>query len=289
VGAMELSHVHPEEEVRGVARARSTRSWLVAERSIDELWHDYKASGSRDDRDRLVLHYSHLVKFTTNRMAGWPQQLDRADLASYGLFGLIDAIEKFDPGRGFKFETYAISRIRGAILDELRSIDWVPRSVRAKARTIERVSATLENELRRSPDDAEVAAEAGMTIGELARTRSEISFGSLVALDDSLAPTASDRTGSATVGDTVADRRYDPAEAFETDEMKHLLADAIGRMPERARCVFVLYYFEGLTLAQIGGILGVTESRVCQIHTNGLARLRQHFGAPDRTRERVCA
>ena len=233
------------------------------------------------------MHYSPLVKFTVDRMAGWPQQVDRADLASYGLFGLIDAIEKYDPGRGFKFETYAISRIRGAIIDELRSIDWAPRSVRAKARAIERVYSKLENELRRTPDDAEVAAELGMTDGELAQTRSQISVTGVAALDDVLASSSRDGTGWPNIGDTIADRRYDPVEAFETDEMKHLLAGAISKMPERVRLVLTLYYYEGLTLAEIGGILGVTESRVCQIHTKALTRLRQHIASSDSTRERV--
>ena len=137
--------------------------------ALDELWTDYKANGTPDARERLILHYSPLVKFVAGRVAaGLPQNIEQADLVSYGIFGLIDAIDKFDPGRGFKFETYAISRIKGAIIDELRSIDWVPRSVRAKARAIERAISKLENELRRSPEDAEVAAELGV-VGERAR------------------------------------------------------------------------------------------------------------------------
>jgi RNA polymerase sigma factor for flagellar operon FliA len=286
---MESSRAQPTEKIRGASTVQSRASRVVADRSVDDLWRDYKTTGSPDDRAHLLLHYSPLVKFTADRMAGWPQQVDRADLASYGLFGLIDAIERFDPGRGFKFESYAISRIRGAIIDELRSIDWAPRSVRAKARAIERVSSELENELRRSPDDAEVATELGMTDGELAQTRSLVSCAGLVALDDLLASSSGDGTGSATVGDTIADRRYDPVEAFENDEMKHLLADAISRMPDRVRSVLVFYYYEGLTLAEIGGVLGVTESRVCQIHTQALARLREHFASSDRARERVPA
>jgi RNA polymerase sigma factor for flagellar operon FliA len=288
-GSMELLHAQPAEEIHGASDSRSRGSRVLADRLVGDLWCEYNTTRSPEVRGRLVLHYSPLVKFTVDRMAGWPQRVDRADLASYGLFGLIDAIEKFDPGRGFKFETYAISRIRGAILDELRLIDWVPRSVRAKARAIERAYSKLENELRRSPDDAEVAAELGMTDGELAQTLSQVSLNGLVALDDLLTSSSGDRTGSATIGDTIADPQYDPAEAFETDEMKHLLADAIGRMPDRDRLVLTFYYYEGLTLAEIGGILGVTESRVCQIHTKALARLRQQFARSDGTRERVSA
>ena len=157
-----------------------------ANAAIAELWSEYKANGTRDARERLIIHYSPLVKFVAGRVAaGLPQSIEQSDLVSYGIFGLIDAIDKFDPGRGFKFETYAISRIKGAIIDELRSIDWVPRSVRAKARAIERAISKLENELKRSPEDAEVAAELDMTEGELAL--SQISFTGLVALDDLLA------------------------------------------------------------------------------------------------------
>src|SRR4051812_15975770 len=170
---------------------------------IAALWDDYKEHQSREARDRLILNYSPLVKFVAGRVAaGLPQNIEQSDLVSYGIFGLIDAIDKFDPGRGFKFETYAISRIKGAIIDELRSIDWVPRSVRAKARTIERAISKLENELKRSPEDAEVAAELEWTEAELTHTLSQISFTGLVALDDLLAG-STDRQGSATVSDTI--------------------------------------------------------------------------------------
>ena len=154
---------------------------------IAELWRDYKDGGTSDARERLILHYSPLVKFVAGRVAaGLPQNIEQSDLVSYGIFGLIDAIDKFDPGRGYKFETYAISRIKGAIIDELRSIDWVPRSVRAKARAIERAYSKLENELRRSPEDKEVATELGLTEDELATTLGQISFVGVVALDELL-------------------------------------------------------------------------------------------------------
>ncbi|MBV8951600.1 MAG: sigma-70 family RNA polymerase sigma factor, partial [Actinobacteria bacterium] len=150
---------------------------------VADLWQQYKTDAAPDARERLILHYSPLVKFVAGRVAaGLPQNIEQADLVSYGIFGLIDAIDKFDPQRGFKFETYAISRIKGAIIDELRSIDWVPRSVRSKARAIERAYSKLENELRRTPDDNEVAAELGLSEPEFAQTLSQISFVGLVAL-----------------------------------------------------------------------------------------------------------
>ena len=246
---------------------------------IAELWDHYKERNTADARERLILHYSPLVKFVAGRVAaGLPQNIEQADLVSYGIFGLIDAIDKFDPGRGFKFETYAISRIKGAIIDELRSIDWVPRSVRSKARSIERAYSKLENELLRTPEESEVASELGVTEGELAQTLSQISFVGLVALDELLS--ASDRGGNTTVGDTVADKVNDPVAAFEVDEMKHVLADAINRMPDRERLVLTLYYYEGLTLAEIGEVLGVTESRVCQIHTKAILQLRSRLVEP---------
>jgi RNA polymerase sigma factor for flagellar operon FliA len=246
---------------------------------VAALWNDYKVSDTDSARERLILHYAPLVKFVAGRVAaGLPQSIEQSDLVSYGIFGLIDAIDKFDPARGFKFETYAISRIKGAIIDELRAIDWVPRSVRAKARSVERAYSKLENELRRSPDDKEVAAELEMSEDELNQLLSQVSFTGLVALDELLARQLSNDPAGATVGDTITDGAHDPVEAFEVDEMKHLLADAINRMPDRERLVLTLYYYEGFTLAEIGAILGVTESRVCQIHTKSILQLRSRLG-----------
>ena len=247
---------------------------------VAELWAQYGADPSTDARERLILHYSPLVKFVAGRVAaGLPQSIEQSDLVSYGIFGLIDAIDKFDPERGFKFETYAISRIKGAIIDELRSIDWVPRSIRSKARAIERAYSKLENELKRSPDDTEMATEMGITEAELSQTLSQISFVGVVALDE-VVSSGEKGSGTTTVGDTVADKVNDPVAAFEVEEMKHLLADAINRMPDRERLVLTLYYYEALTLAEIGSVLGVTESRVCQIHTKAILQLRGRLIEP---------
>jgi RNA polymerase sigma factor FliA len=248
---------------------------------VAALWDDYKLHQGSEARERLILHYAPLVKFVAGRLAsGLPGNIEQADLVSYGIFGLIDAIEKFDPARGFKFETYAITRIKGAIIDELRSIDWVPRSVRAKARAIERAYSKLENQLRRTPDDTQLAHELGISEPELADWLSQISFVGLVALDEILL--AGERAGGSTVGDMVVDPAHDPVAAFEVDEMKQLLADAINRAPERERLVLTLYYYEGLTLSEIGEVLGVTESRVCQIHTKAILQLRARIVEPQR-------
>lgn len=249
---------------------------------IDSLWSEFKNTGERALRDRLILHYSALVKFVAGRMAvGLPQNVEQADLVSYGVFGLVDAIEKFEPDRGFKFETYAISRIKGAILDELRSIDWVPRSVRAKARAVENAFAKLESELFRAPTDAELAEEMGVTEEQLQVTLSQISFVGLAALDETLSLGSGERE-SFTLGDTIADDRAGPVDAFEVEEMRTLLADSINRMPEREKIVLTLYYYEGLTLAEIGQVLSVTESRVSQIHTKAVLQLRSRITASQR-------
>jgi RNA polymerase sigma factor FliA len=249
---------------------------------IDAVWAEFKRSGDRAVRDRLILHYSPLVKFVAGRMAvGLPQNVEQADLVSYGVFGLIDAIEKFEPARGFKFETYAISRIKGAILDELRSIDWVPRSVRAKARAVETAMAKLEAQLHRTPSDAELADELDVTEEQLQVTLGQISFVGLAALDETLSIGGGERDAF-TLGDTIADQRDGPVDAFEVEEMRMLLAESINRMPEREKIVLTLYYYEGLTLAEIGQVLSVTESRVCQIHTKAVLQLRSRIAASQR-------
>ena len=251
-------------------------------REIERLWQELKATGSTAIRDQLIVHYSPLVKYVAGRVAvGLPQNVDQGDLVSYGIFGLIDAIEKFDLERGFKFETYAISRIKGAIIDELRSIDWVPRSVRSKARSLEKAYGKLEGELHRTPTDAELADELGMTDNQLQSTFSQISFIGLVALDEML---GGERTGgdSMTLGDTIADSRDGPMASYEIEEMRQILAQAINDMPEREKIVLTLYYYEGLTLAEIGEVLGVTESRVCQIHTKSVIHLRAKIAASER-------
>jgi len=249
--------------------------------AVAALWDDYKTNHTQEVRELLIIHYSPLVRFVAKSLAaGLPQNVEQTDLVSYGVFGLIDAIDKFDLERGFKFETYAISRIKGAIIDELRSIDWVPRSVRAKARAVERAYSKLENELKRNPNDIELASELGITRTELSYTFSQISLTGIVALDELIGRGDNDVSG-VTVGDNiVSDRPYDSIEAFELDEIKHLLSDVIVQMVDRERFVLTLYYYEALTLAEIGKVLGVTESRVCQIHTKAILQLRSRIVEP---------
>ncbi len=254
----------------------------VHERGEDELaalWERFKSDGDQRAREGLILHFSPLVKFVAGRLgSGLPRNVDPGDLVSYGTFGLIDAIDKFEPERGYKFETYAVNRIKGAILDELRALDWVPRSVRARAREIQRSMSELEHSLQRSATDQELADHMGIPIETLRDQLGELSTLGFVALDELLNP---DERDSAAVGDVVPDATaFDPSGAFEKEETRYLLADSINRLPERDRLVVTLYYFEGLTLSEIGTVLNVTESRVCQIHTKAVLSLRNRFIEP---------
>ena len=247
---------------------------------LEVAWARYKKTGAQRERDELIVYYAPLVKYVASRIAaGLPQTVDQSDLVSYGMFGLIDAITKFDPERGFKFETYAISRIKGAVLDELRAIDWVPRSVRTKAKSVERAMAKLESKLHRAPTDDEIAAELDITSDQLSGIYKQISSLGVVALDETLSFNGSE---SLTFGDTLADRREGPVTTYERVEMRQLLAEAINKMTEREKIVLTLYYYENLTLAEIGKVLGVTESRVCQIHTKAVLQLRSRLASTDR-------
>ncbi len=245
---------------------------------LKDLWRRYKTSADTRARERLVVAYSPLVKYVAGRMSsGLPAHVEEADLISYGLIGLIGAIERFDLEREIKFETYAIPRIRGAIIDELRSLDWVPRSVRARAREIERANAKLEHKLQRAPTDEEMSSELGITTEEFQESLVQISNSTIAALDELW--TVSDSSGdSVSLLDTLHDPDApDPERAVDASELKDRVADAIARLPEREKLVIALYYYENLTLREIGEVLGVTESRISQLHTKAVLRLRSHL------------
>jgi RNA polymerase sigma factor for flagellar operon FliA len=199
------------------------------------------------------------------------------------MFGLIDAIEKFETDRAVRFESYASARIRGAILDELRAMDWVPRSVRSKARAIDRAYGELESQLHRAPSQDEVAARLGLTRAELGSVLGQVASVNLAALDEVLSN--DEGSGGVSMGDRIGDERAsDPENEVEAVETSYLLSRAIETLAERERLVVVLYYFERRTLADIGRVLGVTESRVSQMHTAAMGRLRHQM----REAERVC-
>jgi RNA polymerase sigma factor FliA len=250
----------------------------VKEVELRDLWRRYKGEGDESARERLVVAYSPMVKFVAGRLgAGLPSHVEDTDLISYGLVGLIGAIERFDPERGIKFETFAMIRIRGAIIDELRSLDWVPRSVRSRAREIEAAQSKLEHQLQRAPTESELAAKLNMTEEELQAALLEIANSSVYALDELW--TVSDSSGDqVSLLDTIPDdAAADPQEALDSSEVKDRLTEAIGSLPEREQLVVALYYYEHLTLREIGEVLGVTESRVSQLHTKAVMRLKSHL------------
>ena len=251
--------------------------------SVEAVWAVFKETGDLAARERLILHYAPLVTMVAGRVgAGLPSSVEQADLVSYGMFGLIDAIEKYETDRAVKFETYASSRIRGAVIDELRAIDWIPRSVRTKARAVDRAFATLEGELRRPPSEHEVADRLQIGVGELRAIFTQLSTVNVAALDELLGA-GSDRGDSLSLLDTLQDRKAaDPATSLEVRETRDLLAKAIERLGEREKIVLVLYYYEGMTLAEIGRVLGVTESRISQMHTAAMLRMRVTLQESDR-------
>jgi RNA polymerase sigma factor for flagellar operon FliA len=238
-----------------------------------ELWQAYLEMGSQDARQRLVEQYLRVVRYVAGRMAvGLPHYVEYNDLVSAGLLGLIQAIDNFDHQRGIKFETYAIPRIRGAILDELRSQDWFPRSLRRKAKQVELAYATLEVRLGRPATDEEIARELGIPVGELDGLLSEVSLATIMSLDAD--PNGEDEQQSG-MGDYLPDPRSDDVErSIAEQEMRELIAHRLAELPEKEQLVLVLYYYEELTLKEIGEILDVTESRVCQIHTKAILRLK---------------
>jgi RNA polymerase sigma factor for flagellar operon FliA len=249
----------------------------VAGEDTQALWLQFRRTGEKAVRDRLILTYAPLVKYVAGRLgSGLPAHVDEGDLVSYGLLGLISAIERYDPERDIKFETYAIMRIKGAIIDELRALDWVPRSVRSRAREIERAIAELESKLGHAPSDEQIAAKIGITVEELDDSLNDISRSSIAALDElwSVSGEGDQVSLLDTIEDTTGPR---PAEALDETELRETLADAIARLPEREKLVVTLYYYEELTLREIGEVLGVTESRVSQLHTKAVLRLKSRL------------
>ncbi|GAA5142682.1 RNA polymerase sigma factor WhiG [Nocardioides marinquilinus] len=228
--------------------------------SVDDLWREYKATGSPELRNQLVLQYSPLVKYVSGRVrSGLPQSVESADLVSEGVIGLMDAIEKFEPSRGLQFQTYAVPRIRGAIIDSIRASDWVPRSVRSRLRDVDRARDALQNRLGRQPTDEEICAEAEISLRELRELADRpTSFShaedeELASLDD-LAPAVD--------------------AALEDESTREVLLSALRQLPERDQVVIALYFFEGLTLGEIGQVLSVTESRVSQLRSRATTALR---------------
>jgi RNA polymerase sigma factor FliA len=240
---------------------------------ITHWWERWFASRDPLARDRIIEHYSPLVKFVAGRVgAGLPSSVDPGDLVSAGIFGLIDAVERFDPERGVKFETFAVPRIRGAVFDGLRSLDWVPRSVRSRAREVESAFSELEARFGRAPTDEEIAGHLKISSTEFQKWLVAIASTTVGPLDRALVAGAEPRS---LAGDTPDS----PSAIVEESEVRRLVRQEVRRLPEREKLVMSLYYDEGLTLAEIGSVLGVTESRVSQIHTKAVLHLRARLAA----------
>lgn len=239
------------------------------------LWQQYVANRDQAAREQLILEYVPLVRYVIARLAlTLPPSMDTEDLYGYGIIGLIDAVERFSPERGVKFETYAVTRIRGAIIDELRSQDWVPRSVRSRAKTIAETLHSLEARLGRPASDDELAKALNVSSKELGQMLSEATS-PFLSLDELVQP-GEDGQHVAWV-DIMSDDRPGPANVLEEREFREQLVASIESLPEREKTLLSLYYTEGLTLKEIGLVLGVSESRVCQLHTQAVLRLRNRI------------
>lgn len=231
--------------------------------AVQSLWETYRDGRRPEVRERLIENYLPLVKLVAGRIAiGLPQYVEKDDLISNGFFGLLEAIDRFDLSRGVKFETYAVARIRGAMLDSLRAQDWIPATVRQKARQYENTVAELEHSLGRSASDEEVAASLGVSVAQLHTLLNTLNGCTLVPLEDFVKTEA------------PASHAPNPSQFIEDEEVKGTLARAIKRLPEKERLVVTLYYYEGLTLKEISLILKLTEARISQLHTKAIFRLR---------------
>jgi RNA polymerase sigma factor for flagellar operon FliA len=230
---------------------------------------------SSDLREQIVLEHTPLIRYIVNRIAvRLPSHIDLDDLHNTGVIGLMDAIEKYDPDKNCKFKTYAEFRIKGAILDQLRSLDWVPRSVRQKSRRLERAYGEVEQRLGRSANDDEVADSLGLQLDKFHELLNQVRGISLVNLEE-IRGTNSDGDRTGTYADIIEDvNSENPFASLKLAEMKQVIAQTISALPEKERLVISLYYYEDLNMKEIGGILGITESRVCQIHTKAVLRLR---------------
>ena len=240
----------------------------------EELWKEYRKNHKQEVRDILIKQYAPLVKYVAGKISvGMPQNVDFDDLVGFGVFGLFDAVEKFDPEKHVKFKTYAVTRIRGAIFDELRSIDWVPRSVRQKTREIEDTIQTLEADLGRSASDNEIAKAMNMSREQYNQVVLKVRGTSILSLNDVWF--TGDDSDKVSIQDSIESPvSLQPDSIAEKDEIRRVIVQAINELPDKEKKVLVLYYYEDLTLKEIGKVLEVTESRISQLHTKAIMRLR---------------
>ncbi|MBE6344447.1 MAG: RNA polymerase sigma factor WhiG [Spirochaetaceae bacterium] len=247
---------------------------IFDEKTEEELWIEFKKTRSPELRDAFIRKYMPLVKYVAGRVApGMPGSVEFDDLVGFGQFGLLDAINKYDPDKNVKFKTYAVTRIRGSIIDELRVLDWVPRSVRQKAREIEDAIVEVESRLGRPASDAEVASSMGISEEEFQQTVMRVSGTSVLSLDDVWY--SSDDSDRVSIGDSIeSPSSFNPDVIVEREEIRRIIIESIKELPKKEKMVLVLYYHEDLTFKEIGQVLNVSESRISQLHTKANMRLR---------------
>ncbi|MCA9800000.1 MAG: FliA/WhiG family RNA polymerase sigma factor [Cyanobacteria bacterium HKST-UBA06] len=244
------------------------------EENVMVLWKKYKDNpGNKQYREQIILRYLHLVRYVVSRLpVSLPTSIAHEDLVSYGTMGLMEAVERYDLSRGLKFETYAVTRIRGAIIDQLRFQDWVPRGVRKRSKDLGEAMVRLEEKNGRPPTEDELCAELNVTKARL-KTMVAESNNLLISLDEHRG--SDDSSGAGSLMDLVEDMNSpDPEADMEAVELKKRLANAIGKLPEREKLLIALYYHENMTLKEIGEVINVSESRVCQLHAQAILRLR---------------
>jgi len=244
---------------------------------LKTAWIDYKVYKDSIARTDLISHYSYLVKITAGRLVtSLPGGMEREDLVSAGVIGLIKSVDQFDPTRDVKFETYAIALIRGAILEMLRDEDWVPRFIREKLKALDRAQMALETKFGRPPSPRECAEHLGISDMEVSELMVRMGRTNVYSLDDIMG-SGGDGDDHVHFVEMIVDEEASPAGEVEGREIRRILAGAIDKLPDRERLVVGLYYFEGLTFKEIGKLLGVSESRVYQLHTQAMGRLRGHM------------
>lgn len=243
---------------------------MATENNIMEIWKQYGQTKDPLLREKLILEYAHLVKYVAGRLSIYfGSNVEYDDLVGFGVFGLIDAIDKFDINKGVKFETYASLRIRGSVIDSIRELDWVPRSLRQKNKELEKTYAELENELGHSATDAEIAKKMGISVDELHKIINEVNITAMISLEDFL-----EQNYDSGLDIPNYNRDDRPESHIEMTEIKDILADSIDKLPEKEKLVISLYYYEEMTLKEISAIMGVSESRISQLHTKAILRLK---------------
>lgn len=234
-----------------------------------------------DERQRMILHYAPLVRQVVGRiMVMLPQAIDKEDLLGYGTVGLIEAVDRFDPTQGVRFESFAAERIRGSVIDAVRAADWIPRSSRKRGRDIQRAFLSMEEELGRAPTDQEVAAALGLTLTQLHRAMAD-AVSTIISLERPMR--LADNEGGVTLLDCISDSAAEPGQEVEQRELRQLIFEAVERLDERERLILSLYYEQSLTLREIGQVMEISESRVWQLHARAITRIRAYIDADPRS------